>query len=90
MEGLQRVLDFEMTSPLLLGIMASGAVALVTNWSLFALLGALPPLTYNILGHAKTISILLIAFMFFGESMVMKRVAGIVTAVIGMVVFSMA
>jgi solute carrier family 35 protein E3 len=90
MDNVSALAMYPFSAPLVSGLLLSSIVALATNWSLFALLGALSPLTYNILGHIKTISILLIAFTFFHEDPTGKKIFGIIVALTGMITYSFA
>lgn len=48
-------------------------------------IGATSSLTYNVVGHVKTVIILSGGVMFFGDSMPAKKVAGIMVAMAGIV-----
>eukprot|EP00762_Andalucia_godoyi_P008644 ANDGO_04629.mRNA.1 putative membrane protein At1g06890 len=76
--------------PLFPWVLGSAAVSLLTNWSMFALLGALQPLTYNVLGHAKTLAVLIVAVVFFTEPISPQKISGAAVAVVGMAIFSSA
>ena len=53
-------------------------------------IGATSSLTYNVVGHIKTVIILTGGCMFFGDEMPLKKFLGIATAMLGIVWYSQA
>jgi drug/metabolite transporter (DMT)-like permease len=71
-------------SPALMGLLAfSCAVAVAFNSTNYLLLGAVTPLTYNVIGHAKTILIVLLGYWFFDSKPSARTVLGIAVAMVG-------
>ncbi len=56
--------------------------------STFLVIGATSSLTYNVVGHIKTIIILTGGCMFFGDEMPLKKLAGISIAMLGIMWYS--
>jgi solute carrier family 35 protein E3 len=69
-------------------IVLSGCLGLLVSLSTFLLIGATSPLTYNIVGHLKTVSILTMGVIFFNDSMSTKKFGGICLALIGVIMYS--
>lgn len=56
--------------------------------STFLVIGATSSLTYNVVGHIKTVIILMGGCMFFGDEMPLKKLAGISVAMSGIIWYS--
>jgi solute carrier family 35 protein E3 len=69
-------------------IIGSGFCGLFVSLSTFLFIKSTGPLTYNIVGHLKTISILTTGYFFFHEDMNQQKVAGIVIAMIAVIWYS--
>ena len=59
--------------------------ALGVNISNYLVIGKTSPLTYQVLGHLKTILIIVLGFIFFNKQPDYRNVLGIVIAMIGYV-----
>jgi solute carrier family 35, member E3 len=57
--------------------------ALGVNISNYLVLGKTSPLTYQVLGHLKTVLILVLGFTVFQKPIDMRNVSGILVAMIG-------
>jgi len=69
-------------------ILLSAALGLLVNLSTFLVIGATSSLTYNVVGHVKTVIILTGGVFFFGDSMPAKKFAGIAVAMVGIIWYS--
>lgn len=69
-------------------ILFSACLGLLVSLSTFLVIKATGPLTYNIVGHLKTVGILTIGVAAFKESMSAKKFLGIVIALVGIVMYS--
>lgn len=78
---------YVITTPALALIVLSCAISVGVNVSQFMCLGRFSAVTFQVLGHTKTILVLLISWLALGESMSAKKVAGMVLAVAGMVAY---
>ncbi len=58
--------------------------------ALAQVIGATSSLTYNVVGHIKTVIILTGGCLFFGDEMPLKKFLGIATAMMGIVWYSQA
>jgi len=70
-------------------IFVSAVLGLMVNLSTFLVIGATSSLTYNVVGHVKTVIILTGGVVFFGDSMSSKKFVGILMAMGGIVWYSM-
>lgn len=86
-EDSTKLYEFEITRGIVLDIILSCCMAFLLNLSNYKVLELTSPLTYQILGHVKTISILLAGILFFDEKPPLRVSIGIVLSVIGMVVY---
>lgn len=64
-------------------IVVSALLGVLVSLSTFLVIGATSSLTYNIVGHFKTIVILAGGCLLFGEAMPLKRLAGISLTMLG-------
>jgi solute carrier family 35, member E3 len=84
-DGLRR---YMFTTPTLLRIALSCVFALGVNISNYLVLGKTSPLTYQVLGHMKTILIILLGFVMFGKKPEIRNVLGIFVAMLGVVAYT--
>eukprot|EP00041_Stephanoeca_diplocostata_P024090 m.602766 g.602766 ORF g.602766 m.602766 type:complete len:338 (-) comp22451_c0_seq5:182-1195(-) len=76
------------SAPALLTIFFSGCCGLLVSLSTFLMIGATSALTYNIVGHLKTVTILTMGVVVFGDSMSTKKLMGIALALTGVIWYS--
>ena len=69
-------------------ILGTGALALLVNLSFFFILGKTSPLTYNVIGHSKTIFLFIIGIVLFGDSFSTIQMVGFVMALCGTIWYS--
>lgn len=69
-------------------IVVSSILGLLVNLSTFLVIGATSSLTYNVVGHVKTVIILTGGVVFFGDAMPSKKLGGILVAMCGIVWYS--
>ncbi|KAK4535733.1 hypothetical protein CDCA_CDCA06G1758 [Cyanidium caldarium] len=73
--------DFSPYSLLVIGV--TGALAFLVNVSIFLVIGKTSPVTYNVLGHAKTAVIITSDFLFFGRPANFQNAFGVVLTMLG-------
>ena len=67
-------------------LILSCSIAVGTNLSQFICIGRFTAVSFQVLGHMKTILVLILGFLFFGkEGLNIQVVVGMIIAVIGMV-----
>lgn len=82
------ILGFTPTAPALLWIGASSVLGLVVTLSTFLFIGATSSLTYNVVGHLKTVLIVAAGVGLFGDEISGKKLLGIGCAMGGIVWYS--
>lgn len=80
--------EFQYTTPCVIRIVVSCFFALGVNVSNYLVLGKTSPLTYQVLGHLKTVLILVLGFTVFQKPIDMRNVIGIVVAMVGVVSYT--
>ena len=65
-------------------------IAVLVNFSTFLVIGKCDAVTYQVLGHLKTVLVLAFGFFALGDPMTLKNVVGIGVALVGMVAYGMA
>ncbi|KAJ0985266.1 hypothetical protein J5N97_003622 [Dioscorea zingiberensis] len=82
----KRVDRFDYTATSLFFIILSCTIAVGTNLSQFICIGRFTAVTFQVLGHMKTILVLVLGFIFFGkEGLNLHVVLGMILAVAGMI-----
>lgn len=74
---------FEFTPANLTLIATTGVIGFLVNISIFLVIGRSSPVSYNVLGHGKTIFVLLSDFLIFGRPVTMQSSTGILLTMIG-------
>lgn len=82
----KRVDGFNYTSASLLFIALSCTIAIGTNLSQFICIGRFTAVSFQVLGHMKTVFVLVLGFLFFGkEGLNLHVVLGMIIAILGMI-----
>lgn len=83
------VLDFEWYTPELLAVVfLSAALAFLVNLSIFLVIAKTNAVSYNVLGHAKLVCVLVSGYCIFGEVATSTNLAGVCLAVIGIISYT--
>ena len=82
------ILGYSFTGKAVAWILASSALGLVVTLSTFLFIGATSSLTYNVVGHLKTVLIVAAGVFLFGEGMGLKKGAGLLVALSGIAWYS--
>jgi solute carrier family 35 protein E3 len=83
--GPETVLGYTFTTKATLCIAVSCVLGLLVTLSTFLFIGATSSLTYNVVGHLKTVGIISAGLMFFGDTMPLPKLAGLLLAMGGIV-----
>lgn len=86
--GPDTVLGYQLTPPAAFWIVISSVLGLVVTLSTFLFIGATSSLTYNVVGHLKTVMIVSGGVFLFGDSMTAKKLLGLLVAMSGIVWYS--
>jgi len=82
----KRVYTYDYNTASLIFIILSCTIAVGTNLSQFICIGRFTAVSFQVLGHMKTILVLILGFFFFGkEGLNLHVVLGMVIAVVGMI-----
>eukprot|EP00238_Polyblepharides_amylifera_P000223 CAMPEP_0196573058 /NCGR_PEP_ID=MMETSP1081-20130531/3021_1 /TAXON_ID=36882 /ORGANISM="Pyramimonas amylifera, Strain CCMP720" /LENGTH=274 /DNA_ID=CAMNT_0041890627 /DNA_START=444 /DNA_END=1268 /DNA_ORIENTATION=+ len=84
----QTVLEFEYTPATSAFITLSCLIAICVNFSTFMVIGKCDAVTYQVLGHVKTMLVLAFGFIVLQNPASMRNIGGILVAVIGMVAYA--
>ncbi|GIL61083.1 hypothetical protein Vafri_15447 [Volvox africanus] len=79
------LLAYHYTPAAVSAIVISAVLGLLVSLSTFLVIGATSSLTYNVVGHLKTVIILTGGCLFFGDSMPAKKFLGVCIAMAGIV-----
>ncbi|KAL4418890.1 hypothetical protein ABPG77_002633 [Micractinium sp. CCAP 211/92] len=79
------VFKYEWSTPALVVMVASCSLAVLVNVSQFMCLGRFSAVSFQVLGHSKTILVLLGGWAFLGDTITAKKFCGMLLAVSGMV-----
>jgi solute carrier family 35 protein E3 len=86
--GPDTVLGYTLTPAAAFWIIVSSMLGLIVTSSTFLFIGATSSLTYNVVGHMKTVLIVTGGVLLFGDSMSLKKFGGLVCAMSGIVWYS--
>jgi solute carrier family 35 protein E3 len=86
--GPDTVLGYTLTPAAAFWIIVSSMLGLIVTLSTFLFIGATSSLTYNVVGHMKTVLIVTGGVLLFGDSMSLKKFGGLVCAMSGIVWYS--
>ena len=82
------ILGYTLTPAAATWIVVSSVLGLVVTLSTFLFIGATSSLTYNVVGHLKTVLIVAAGVGLFGDEMGAKKMAGLLCAMGGIVWYS--
>ncbi|KAK9806341.1 hypothetical protein WJX72_010712 [[Myrmecia] bisecta] len=84
------VFQYDWNVPALFILAMSCSCAVLVNVSQFACLGRFSAVSFQVLGHSKTVLVLLGGWLFLGDRVTGKQLGGMCLAVAGMVMYGMA
>jgi solute carrier family 35 protein E3 len=87
-DDLGKLMEYEFTSDCVFRIILSCFFALGVNISNYLVLGKTSPLTYQVLGHLKTILILVLGFTVFNKPLDARNCLGITIAMVGVIAYT--
>ncbi len=82
------ILGYQFTPKAVVWIVVSSALGLVVTLSTFLFIGATSSLTYNVVGHLKTVLIVGAGMALFGDELGTKKFLGLLVAMGGIVWYS--
>lgn len=79
------LLGYKYSTGAVVAIIISAVLGLLVSLSTFLVIGATSSLTYNVVGHLKTVIILSGGCLLFGDAMPLKKFLGVCTAMVGII-----
>nr|AFK34423.1 unknown [Lotus japonicus] len=79
-----------MSSGAILFILLSCTLAVFCNVSQYLCIGRFSAVSFQVLGHMKTVCVLTLGWLLFDSELTFKNIMGMVLAVVGMVIYSWA
>ena len=87
-ENIQELVRLKVTYSFSIDITCSCVMAVVVNTSNYYVLAFASPLTYQIIGHVKTIIIIISGFLIFKNNFTLRILLGIILALIGVILYT--
>ncbi|CAI5508492.1 unnamed protein product [Closterium sp. Naga37s-1] len=84
------IIEYTLTAGCTAFIILSCLLAVVCNLSQYLCIGKFSATSFQVLGHMKTVLVLVLGFILFSSPITMKNVMGMLMAVVGMVLYSWA
>ncbi|KAJ4705600.1 UDP-galactose transporter 2-like [Melia azedarach] len=82
--------NYHFSSGALLFILLSCTLAVFCNVSQYLCIGRFSAVSFQVLGHMKTVCVLILGWLLFDSELTLKNILGMAIAVLGMVVYSWA
>eukprot|EP01098_Paradermamoeba_levis_P003303 TRINITY_DN151_c0_g1_i3.p1 TRINITY_DN151_c0_g1~~TRINITY_DN151_c0_g1_i3.p1 ORF type:complete len:321 (-),score=100.45 TRINITY_DN151_c0_g1_i3:246-1208(-) len=80
--------NYVMTTPALAVILASGLVAFFINFTVFFVIRHTSPVSYQVFGHSKTCTIIILGFFLFDSKIDKLNLLGILTTLVGVFLYT--
>lgn len=87
-DNVTELINYQYTPEVIFHIVLSCVFALGVNITNYMVLGKTSPLTYQVLGHLKTVLILVLGVLMFNKQVNYQNVLGVVVAMIGVVAYT--
>ncbi|KAJ8772647.1 hypothetical protein K2173_027824 [Erythroxylum novogranatense] len=84
------IANYKMSSGAILFIILSCSLAVFCNVSQYLCIGRFSAVSFQVLGHMKTVCVLTLGWLLFDSELTFKNIMGMIIAVLGMVVYSWA
>ncbi|KAF8103815.1 hypothetical protein N665_0184s0010 [Sinapis alba] len=84
------IVNYSMSSGCFLFILLSCALAVFCNISQYLCIRRFSAVSFQVIGHMKTVCILTLGLLLFDSAMTFKNVSGMFVAIVGMVIYSWA
>ncbi|XP_019171985.1 PREDICTED: UDP-galactose transporter 2-like [Ipomoea nil] len=84
------ILEYKYSSGAILFILLSCSLAVFCNVSQYLCIGRFSAVSFQVLGHMKTVCVLTLGWLLFDSELTVKNIMGMLTAVVGMVIYSWA
>ncbi|KAJ4702397.1 UDP-galactose transporter 2-like [Melia azedarach] len=84
------ITNYKMSSGAIFFILLSCTLAVFCNVSQYLCIGRFSAVSFQVLGHMKTVCVLTLGWLLFDSEMNFKNISGMVLAVVGMIIYSWA
>ncbi|XP_062026497.1 UDP-rhamnose/UDP-galactose transporter 1-like isoform X2 [Rosa rugosa] len=84
------ITDYKMSSGAIAFILLSCTLAVFCNISQYLCIGRFSAVSFQVLGHMKTVCVLTLGWLLFDSELTFKNIMGMILAVVGMVIYSWA
>ncbi|KAK8519003.1 hypothetical protein V6N13_017746 [Hibiscus sabdariffa] len=81
---------YKFSSSVLFFILLSCSLAVFCNISQYLCIGRFSATSFQVLGHMKTVCVLILGWLLFDSELTLKNILGMAIAILGMVVYSWA
>ncbi|XP_058081053.1 UDP-rhamnose/UDP-galactose transporter 1-like [Magnolia sinica] len=84
------ILNYQLSYGATFFILLSCSLAVICNMSQYLCIGRFSAVSFQVLGHMKTVCVLTLGWLLFDSALTFKNILGMVLAVLGMVIYSWA
>ncbi|KAG1359001.1 UDP-rhamnose/UDP-galactose transporter 1 [Cocos nucifera] len=84
------IIKYNFSSGPIFFILLSCALAVFCNMSQYLCIGRFSATSFQVLGHMKTICVLMLGWLLFDSQLTLKNIMGMVIAIVGMLIYSWA
>lgn len=84
------LLDYKYSSGAIFFILLSCSLAVFCNVSQYLCIGRFSAVSFQVLGHMKTVCVLTLGWLLFDSALTLKNILGMLVAIAGMVIYSWA
>ncbi|KXS21661.1 TPT-domain-containing protein [Gonapodya prolifera JEL478] len=88
-DDLEALKAYELTAPAIRDIAITAAFSFFVNVSIYGIIGRTSPLTYNVVGHFKTVTVVILGFILFSYPVMFKNVSGILLTIAGIIWYTL-
>lgn len=82
------ITSYKMSTGAILFILLSCSLAVFCNVSQYLCIGRFSAVSFQVLGHMKTVCVLTLGWLLFDSALTFKNIMGMILAVVGMVIYS--
>ncbi|XP_077220793.1 UDP-rhamnose/UDP-galactose transporter 2-like [Tasmannia lanceolata] len=86
----QFISNYKFSSAAIVFILLSCSLAVFCNVSQYLCIGRFSAVSFQVLGHMKTVCVLMLGWLLFDSELTLKNILGMAIAVLGMVIYSWA
>ncbi|KAG9455527.1 hypothetical protein H6P81_000035 [Aristolochia fimbriata] len=86
----QFILNYKLSSGAIVFVLLSCSLAVFCNVSQYLCIGRFSAVSFQVLGHMKTVCVLTLGWLLFDSELTLKNILGMALAVLGMIIYSWA